>query len=166
MAASRIVMNDFFRKYHEILRKAEIKVTLLKVYVDDGRQASTLLRRGMRFDVEREEFVWNNEAEKEDLERKANGEEDDEFMARLCVVAMNHINKDITFTTEVASEFHNKKLPTLDMNLKMKQDYTITHSYFKKEMRSQIIIEKDSAMTQRQKFSILANELYCNFPSI
>ena len=77
MAASRIVMNDFFKRYHEILKKAELKVTLLKVYVDDGRQASTLLRRGMRFDVEREEFIWNNEAEKEDLERKDNGEEDD-----------------------------------------------------------------------------------------
>ena len=43
-------------------------------------------------------------------------------MARLCVKAMNHINEDITFTTEVASEFMNKKLPTLDMNLKMKED--------------------------------------------
>ena len=159
MAAARIVMNNFFKKYHEILKKANLKVTLLKVYVDDGRQVSTLLKRGMRFDEEREEFVWSREAEREDLERMEKGEADDEYMARLCVVAMNHINKDITFTTEVASEFSNKKLPTLDMNLSMKSDYTLTHSYFEKEMRSQILIEKESAMNQRQKFMILSNEL-------
>ena len=159
MAASRIVMNDFFRKYNAILLKAELRVTLLRVYVDDGRQASTLLKRGMRFDEKKGEFVWSREAEKEDLERQEKGEKDDEFMARLCVVAMNHINEDITFTTEVASEFSNKKLPTLDMNLLMRKDYTITHSYYEKDMRSQILIEKNSAMTQRQKFSILANEL-------
>ena len=91
MAASRIVMNDFFRKYHEILKKADLKVTLLRVYVDDGRQASTLLR----FDEKKGEFVWSREAEKEDLERQEKGEKDDEFMARLCVVAMNHINEHV-----------------------------------------------------------------------
>ena len=113
----------------------------------------------MRFEEEKGEFVWNEEAEREDLERKEQGEEDDEFMARLCIKAMNHINEDITFTTEVASEFENKKLPTLDMNLQMKDDFTITHTYFEKSMKSQILIEKESAMTQRQKFSILSNEL-------
>ena len=113
----------------------------------------------MRFDAKGEEFVWSKEAEVKDLEMKRKGEEDDEFMARLCVKAMNHINKDITFTTEVTSEFKNKKLPTLDMNLMMKSDYKITHTYFEKEMKSQVLIEKDSAMTQRQKYSILANEL-------
>ena len=159
MAASRIVMNCFFKKYHEILKKAGLVVTLLRVYVDDGRQATTLLKKGMRFEEEKEEFVWNEEAEKEDIERMNNGEEDDEFMARLCIKAMNHINEDITFTTEVASEFYNKKLPTLDMNLKMRENFTITHTYFEKSMKSQTLIEKESAMTQRQKFSILSNEL-------
>ena len=159
MAASRIVMNCFFKKYQNILKKAGLVVTLLKVYVDDGRQATTLLRKGMRFEEETEEFVWNEEAEKEDLERKEQGEEDDEFMARLCIKAMNHINEDITFTTEVASEFINKKLPTLDMNLRMRDDFKITHTYFEKNMKSQILIERESAMTQRQKFCILSNEL-------
>ena len=159
MAASRIVMNCFFKKYHEILKKAGLVVTLLKVYVDDGRQATTLLRRGMRFEEETEEFVWSEEVEREDLERKELGEEDDEFMARLCIKAMNHINEYITFTTEVASEFINKKLPTLDMNLRMRDDFKITHTHFEKNMKSQIFIERESAMTQRQKFCILSNEL-------
>ena len=159
MAASRIVMNCFFRRYNEILKNAGLVVTLLKVYVDDGRQATTLLKRGMRYEEERGEFVWNEAAEREDMERMKDGEEDDEFMARLCLKAMNHINEDITFTTEVASEFSNKKLPTLDLNLRMRENFTITHTYFEKSMKSQKLIEKDSAMTQRQKYSILSNEL-------
>ena len=49
MAASRLVVEDFFECYEEILKKAELRVTLMKVYVDDGRQATSLLRKGMRF---------------------------------------------------------------------------------------------------------------------
>ena len=49
MAASRIIMQDFFIKYEEILLKADLVITLLKVYVDDGRQVTSILRQGMRF---------------------------------------------------------------------------------------------------------------------
>ena len=47
-------------------------------------------------------------------------------MARLCLPAMNHINPDLTFTAEVEEDFQDKKLPTLDMKMWMKEDSTIT----------------------------------------
>ena len=39
MAASRLLMADFFEKYKDVLTRAGLTVTLLKEYVDDGRQA-------------------------------------------------------------------------------------------------------------------------------
>merc|ERR1712240_386684 len=80
-------------------------------------------------------------------------------MARKCLQAMNSVCEDLTFTAEVASEFKNGKLPTLDVNLWMREDYSITHSYFEKEMRSQQLISRESAMGKRQKYCILANEM-------
>ena len=52
MAASRLIMTDFFLKYRNILVEAGLEVTLLKVYVDDGRQITSLLRPGMRYEKE------------------------------------------------------------------------------------------------------------------
>ena len=68
MAASRIVMQDFFEKYEAILIKAGLRITLLKVYVDDSRQITSLLKQGMRYDPKEEKFVWSKEAEEEDRE--------------------------------------------------------------------------------------------------
>ena len=59
MAASRIVMTDFFIKYDQILKKSGLRVFMLKVYVDDGRQVTTKLRKGMRYSREQERFEWN-----------------------------------------------------------------------------------------------------------
>ena len=70
MAASRIVMNDFFENYESILKEAGLLITLLKVYVDDGRQVTSTLRKGMRFNKEERKFSWSEEAEKEDRARE------------------------------------------------------------------------------------------------
>ena len=66
MAASRLVMEEFFEEYKMILTKAGATVTMMKVYVDDGKQISTLLRKGMRFNKDKEEFEWDMIAEEED----------------------------------------------------------------------------------------------------
>ena len=74
MAASRIIMQDFFIKYEEILLKADLIITLMKVYVDDGRQVTSLLRMGMRYCLEEKGFVWTKEAEEEDKRKDDIGE--------------------------------------------------------------------------------------------
>ena len=58
-------------------------------------------------------------------------------MARLCLPLMNAINPDLTFTVEVAEDFPTKGLPTLDFEMKMRKDHTITHKYYEKEMKTQ-----------------------------
>ena len=42
-------------------------VGLLAGYVDDGRQVTSLLKKGMRYHKEKKEFIWTEEAEKEDI---------------------------------------------------------------------------------------------------
>ena len=106
-------MIDFFEHYERILLRSELKISILKVYVDDGRQVTSKLKKGMRYEEEEKKFVWNEEAHKEDEARERSGEKEDEFMARICIEAMNKINPDLTFTAEVASDFIDNKLPTL-----------------------------------------------------
>ena len=57
MCASRMVMQHWARKYNTILLHAGLGVPLLRGYVDDGRQGSTVLRRGMVFDIKRNVFI-------------------------------------------------------------------------------------------------------------
>ena len=120
-------------------------ITLLKVYVDDGRQVTSILRKGMRFCQEEGKFVWREEAEKEDRMKEEQGESKEAFMARLCLPAMNGINPDLTFTVETAEEFRGNKLPTLDFKLWVEEeDLTWNHTYFEKEMRTQLLIPERS----------------------
>ena len=48
MACSRVVMMDWGEGYYGILREAGLNLTLFKIYVDDVRQASTVLKLGTR----------------------------------------------------------------------------------------------------------------------
>ena len=53
MCAARMVMQHWAREYTGILLQAGLRLPLMTGYVDDGRQGSTVLRRGMRFNEER-----------------------------------------------------------------------------------------------------------------
>ena len=48
MCAARMVMQHWARGYKTILIRAGLRLPMLKGYVDDGRQGSTVLRRGMK----------------------------------------------------------------------------------------------------------------------
>ena len=76
------------------MKNSGLKVFLLKVYVDDGRQVTTKLKKGMRYSRETSRFEWNEEAEEEDTKIEKTGEKKDEYMARVCLDALNAINDD------------------------------------------------------------------------
>ena len=98
-----------------ILTTASLRIALLSSYVDDVRQGCTVLRLGMRFDKVSMEFKWSMDAKEEDKRMKElEGESSNRRMSRVCNPAMNAINPDLVFTTEVPEDFKNNKLPTLD----------------------------------------------------
>ena len=105
MCAARMVMQHWARGYSNILQQAGLRLPLLSGYVDDGRQGSTVLRKGAKFDEDKKVFVIDDEQLKKDLE---NDEPDNVRMARICLPAMNSINKDLRFTTE-APEDHGRR---------------------------------------------------------
>ena len=110
----------------------------------------------MRFDEETKSLTYSDEAQNEDDDLD---EEDEVRMARVLLPAMNSINPDVQFTSETASDFSNKWLPTLDTKLKVVDNCRIEHNYFEKEMKTPLVIMNRSAMGQQQRHSILSNEL-------
>ena len=121
-AASTLVMEDWAEVYEEILVKSSVLVLLLAGYVDDGRQITSLLDDGMRYNKEERKFTYYEEAEREDIEKRKQGESENQKMARLCLTAMNSINPDLKFTTETQEDFPNERLPTLDFEIWMEHN--------------------------------------------
>ena len=142
-----------------ILREAGLTVTLFKIYVDDVRNISTVVKKGTRFEVEGKKMIWSEEYKKEDDELEKGGETVDARMTRVLVPAMNCINPDLVFTTELREDFDDGKLPTLDCKIWLEDDLTVNHTYFEKDMRSQLLIPERSAMSERQKINILSNDV-------
>ena len=158
MAAARLVMQDWGFNVRATLEMAKMEVALLSGYVDDVRQGGTSLRLGLRFDIANWKWTWSEEALKEDEDLRKAGENRDMRMVRLCLPICNNINRDLEFTAEVADEFENKRLPTLDFEMWL-EDEEINHSYYQKPMKTPFVIMKRSAVSQHQKIQILSNEI-------
>ena len=62
------------------------------------------------------------------------------------------------FTAEVAEEFENSRLLTLDFKIWLEGDQ-INHHYYQKKMKTPFVGMKRSAMAQQQKMSVLSNEV-------
>ena len=158
MACSRVVMQDWGEEYHKILVGSGLRVSLLRIYVDDVRQASTVLRRGTRYDEVKRQLVWTEDSEEEDELLSEKGETADARMVRILTPVMNNINPDLKFTSEIREDFQDGKIPTLDCKIWMMEDWSMNHTYFEKEMRNQMLIPERSAISSKQKMSILSNE--------
>ena len=160
MAAARIVMQQWGENYRIMLEVAKVEITLLTGYVDDVRQQSNCLRMGTRFDDKNKRFVWSEAAKKEDMARKKEMQENSNSrMVRVCLPAINSVNRDLEFTAEIPEDFQGSKLPTLDFFLWLMKSGALNHSYFEKSMKTPYVIMRRSAMSEHQRYSILANEL-------
>ena len=155
MAASRLVMTDWAEQYRQKLEDVGLNILLLSFYVDDNRQATTRLPYGVRYAENEDKFVFNPDWKKADEDA---GEDETVRMMRECLKCMNSINTDLTFTVEWAGEFPNSRLPTLDFSMWIEQGL-IHHTYYEKEMRTQLMVMRQSSMAERQKMDILSNEL-------
>ena len=158
MAVARIVMNNFGRKYRMILESGGLRNFLSSVYVDDSRQKTQNLTKGKRYNVEKKVFEVTDAAIVEDEEYLSQGETASRRMARLCRPIMNSVNEDLVFTTEVAEDFEDNNLPTLDFKIEEIADEMI-HTYFGKSMKTPFQIMERSAMGEQQRYAILSNEL-------
>ena len=131
MCAARLVMQEWGDQYLNILIDAQLIIDFLRGYVDDGRQISSILAKGMRFSKEKMKFEITQEGLEEDERLK--DENTNARMARLCLPAMNAINPDLVFTVEIPEDFPLCRLPTLDFYLWLEW-WGINHTYFQKHL--------------------------------
>ena len=158
-AAAEIVMQNWASNYQKILDDSGVSTLLLAGYVDDGRQYSTSLPMGSRFNPDTRKFQVRQEDLEEDTRKRNNGESTNQRMGRVCLTAMNSINNDLEFTIETPEDFPEEKLPTLDFKLWQEPDQTLNHCYYQKEIKTPYVIMARSGMATQQKLQILANEL-------
>ena len=68
-------------------------------------------------------------------------------------------NTDLVFTAEIPEDFKDNKLPTLDFLLWLDKNGLLNWSYYQKSMKTPLVIMDKSAMSDKQRHNILANEL-------
>ena len=136
MACARLVMQNWGVKFSCIMLKADLKITLFKSYVDDVRLACTLLRLGMRYCEVSKTFKHTPADEMHDKMLEEEGESANARMTRICHPAMQDINPDLKFTSEIEEDFPDKWLHTLDFKTEMDSERNINHTFFQKEMKT------------------------------
>ena len=140
-------MQDWADQYRASLENSGLEVPLLAGYVADGRQGTTILLMGRKFNKDKNQFIHCQEQEAIDKKLLREGESRKKRMARITVEAMNSINIDLEFTVEYEEECSNERLPTLDFAIWQEKDGQITHSYFQKEMKTPLVIMARSGMS-------------------
>ena len=160
MAAARIVMSDWGEEWRKLIEAAGVKLPQLDGYVDDVRNRSTSLRFGTKWNDNEKKFTWTREDMVEDKRRKYEEKETTNArMAKLCLPAINSVNRDLVFTAEIPEDFKDNKLPTLDFFLWLEKRGLLNHSFFQKPMKTPLVLMAQSAMSDNQRHSILAQEL-------
>ena len=160
MAVSRIVMYQWGKNLQKILREAEVKIWMDSLYVDDYRTLITALRPGLRWDQEKGKLQFREEWRDEDLKSEISTTR---RSATVLKAAMESINPDIKFEIELEEDFPDKKLPTLDTCVWLDRSPDIppkfNFSFFEKKMNSSYVILEKSAMSMKQKYAILSQEV-------
>ena len=87
-------MSPISEDYKAVLTRSGIEVILLSGYVDDGRQLTSSLPLGIRYNEERKIFEHSESAVQEDKNKINQGETSNECMARICLPTMNDVNKN------------------------------------------------------------------------
>ena len=65
----------------------------------------------------------------------------------------------IEFTTEVAGDFDNNMLPTLDFNMWMEPDGQLSYVFYRKPITTPFCIRATTASPEDQKLAILSQEV-------
>ena len=81
MAAARLVMQEWSEAYRKILEDSGAELDAHGGYVDDGRQATSLMLKGSRFVPELKRFAWRADWEEEDIKEDL---PDEVRMANIC----------------------------------------------------------------------------------
>ena len=145
MCLARIVLQEWREEFSKIIERSELEELLSKIYVDDNRSITKIVRPGLRFNVENKSFVYDEKWVREDEQLS-----DKERTMREILKAMNCVNEDLRFTMEHESDFQNGRLPTLAFEIWSTKE-GIRLSYYENPMRNQVLTMKRSSMSENSK---------------
>ena len=100
-------------------------------------------------------FYWCEEWAVEDAMSE---ETPEDRSTRLVLESMNSILDFLVFTRESPNDFEDKKLPTLDIKIWLK-DIRIWYQFYQKPMCNNIVIQANSALSETVKVSSLTEEV-------
>ena len=151
-AVARLVMCIWDRLWKNRLEHLGIRTELEVRYMDDGRVAMHPIRNGWRWTDEGLQFcqAWATE----DLDLSPT-----EVTSRIMLGTMNGVVKGINFTVETRLDFDGHWLPTLDIKLAVTPTNRIKFKYYEKEVATNTVLHKKTAMEENQKAQILAQEM-------
>ena len=152
-AVARIVMLWWDGQLLDILNKNNIRLEEGARYKDDIRLLHKSIKEGRRWDGYG--LAYCEEWEEED---KRNGETQTQRTGRILKDVMNSIIYFLNLTIEIEDDFDDRKLPTLDVKI-WYQDGRVLHEHYEKEMKSNLVLEQRSALSENTKVSSLSQEV-------
>ena len=152
-AVARVVMNFWDGKWKELMTINNIKRDLEDRYMDDIRVILMAIRLGWRW--HEGGLFFCSEWERED---QMAGKTVENITAEILIQSMNDILSFLRFTKEVADDFHNKKLPTLDTEIWV-ENGLIMFEFYEKPMSNNIVVQEKSALSESVKTATLTEEV-------
>ena len=122
-------------------------------YMDDIRVWMFCIRLGWRWTGEGLKFciAWRKEERKQGMTGL-------QKTMQILEGMMNSICDWLNFTMESVDDF-GEKIPTLDLNIWVKEDNMVVYIFYQKPMASSMVIHKRSAMPENMRMATLNQEV-------
>ena len=154
-ATARLAMIEWDRKWLDMMMEQGLSMEAAARYMDDLRIFLHEIREGWRW--QDGELCWTEEWQEEDRVSAKSG------LERTCEIlrqSMNAIFDFLRFTVESELDFQDRRLPTLDFKLWVRQeDGLIMHTFYEKPTSSNQTIQKDTALPENTKMATLNSEV-------
>ena len=152
-AIARIVMNYWDKKWMNLMNINNIERDLEDRYMDDIRVMLMALRAGWRW--YEGGLHWCKTWEEEDIQT---GKTPEERTTDALLKSMNNVLDFLEFTKETPGDFENKKLPTLDLEIRI-EDGVILFQFYEKPMGYNVVVQATTALSATIKRSTLTEEV-------
>ena len=152
-AVARVVMGDWDLELLKQLEDIKVVVDEKARYMDDIRLFMQAVKLGWRWSESG--LAYQEDWRVEEENREMTGEEK---TAEIILPLMNKIHHNLSFTVELAKDFADGKLPTLDTKLWM-ENGVIMYDFYEKPMVGNRVMSKKSAIGENTKISSLSNDL-------
>ena len=146
---ARVCMCKWDQLWSSIHQTLGLKIILFFRYIDDLRLMLFPIKPGYRWNINK----WENSMDDNDC-RSPEVRTREELGK-----SMDSIWKFVSFTTEGTEDYCDMKLPTLDFNAWIEDDWTINYINYTKPMANNVVLHKDTALSRNCVFSSLRQDL-------